>query len=775
MREFRFATLNRPIDVSEAWRELGNTHFNAESVVSFDSTSGRGCIRYQRYHRKVRFAFGEANAPFEKTTPWEFPGSAYDAAPELPFQLSFVTSRTIRLRMSARKSWRDSGAPLTLVTEPEDRMDLWRAEATELGVRYTSDDAELDIRFDPFCISIRDSKGRELTHTQHFSSQKSLIHMDMIPVSFVRKNGDMSRQMAASFSLSPDEKLFGCGESFTRLNKRGQRIVLGTNDAYGAQTSEMYKPVPFFLSSEGYGMFVNASAPLTFDFGHGFDEACVLYSGDDFLDVFIFVGSPKEVLEEYTALTGRSPVPPLWSFGMWMSRITYNSEDQVRRVAQTLREKRIPCDVIHIDTGWFEEDWCCDYQFSTTRFKDPKKMLKDLREQGFRVSLWQLPYFTPKNRLYNELIEKGYAVKGPGGDVPAEDAVLDFSNPEAVKWYQGHIASLIRMGVAAIKADFGEAAPWNGLFESGRTGFYEHNLYPLRYSKAVYEAIDQVSGEPLIWARSAWAGSQRYPIHWGGDAENSDCGMAATLRAGLSFGLCGFTYWSHDVGGFPQSSPRDLYRRWTPFGMLTSHTRLHGAPPTEPWEYGDDFVDEFRKSAELRYRLMPYIYAQAVHSSQHGYPMVRALFFEYPSDPTSWFVEDEYMFGSDILVAPLMEAGEERSVYLPPGAWIDYQTGRRYEGEKWHTVRVGEIPAVIMVRGGALIPHIELAQSTAEMDWSRLELVAYHSASDAVSGLVSLPSQGEVHEITATRTADGYRIDKAQVPSGVEFTVTSRG
>jgi alpha-D-xyloside xylohydrolase len=244
----------------------------------------------------------------------------------------------------------------------------------------------------------------------------------------------------------------------------------------------MYKPIPFFLSSRGYGMFLHTSSPVTCDFGNSFSGVNSLMLGDDELDLFVFLGSPKEILDEYTQLTGKSPLPPLWSFGLWMSRCTYSSGQQVRDVAAKLRENKIPCDVIHLDTGWFETDWRCDYQFSTSRFADPQKMIADLKSNGFHISLWQLPYFVPQNTLFNELVEKNLVVRDAKGNLPDEDAVLDFSNPKTVEWYQDKLAGLLKMGVGAIKVDFGEAAPENGLYASGRTGFYEHNLYPLRYN-----------------------------------------------------------------------------------------------------------------------------------------------------------------------------------------------------------------------------------------------------------------------------------------------------
>jgi alpha-D-xyloside xylohydrolase len=403
--------------------------------------------------------------------------------------------------------------------------------------------------------------------------------------------------------------------------------------------------------------------------------------------------------------------------------------------------------VIHLDTGWFETDWRSDFEFSTTRFEDPATMIADLKDEGFHISLWQLPYFVPQNRLFPEIVEKGLAVLDPRGNIPYEDAVLDFTNPATVDWYQEKIANLLRLGVGAIKVDFGEAAPMNGQYASGRTGWYEHNLYPLLYNRAVAEITREITGENIIWARSTWAGSQRYPLHWGGDAANSDTGMAGTLRGGLSLGLSGFSFWSHDIGGFTTKTPEELYRRWLPFGMLTSHTRSHGAPPKEPWEYGPDFTDAFRRADELRYRLMPYIYAQARDSSERGLPMLRALFIEYPQDPGSWLVEDEYLFGRDMLVAPLMEEGATgRDVYLPPGEWVDYQTGRNYSGG-WQAIEAGEIPVVVLVRSGAVVPHIALAQSTATMDWSEIELVSFGSEVPEARGLICLPSDNVLHEV----------------------------
>jgi alpha-D-xyloside xylohydrolase len=511
------------------------------------------------------------------------------------------------------------------------------------------------------------------------------------------------------------------------------------------------------MSSAGYGMFMHTSTPVTCDFGHDFSGLNKLMIGDDTLDLFVFLGNPEEILSEYTALTGKSPVPPLWSFGLWMSRCTYLSEEQVRDVAGKLRSNKIPCDVLHLDTGWFETDWRCDYKFSPTRFPEPERMIQDLKGDGFHVSLWQLPYFVPKNELFPEIVSKGLAIHSPSGGLPAEDAMLDYSNPATVKWIQEKIAGLLKTGVGAIKVDFGEAAPLNGIYASGRGGFFEHNLYPLRYNKAIADITRETTGENIIWARSTWAGSQRYPLHWGGDAEGTNSGMAAELRGGLSLGLCGFSFWSHDAGGFAGKATEDLYLRWLAFSVLSSHSRCHGLAPKEPWNYSPEFMDRFRKIVEMRYRLMPYLWAQAHDSSERGLPMLRSLFLEFPKDPGSWKVDDEYMLGSSLLVAPLMHEGaEKRDVYLPAGTWIDYQTGKSYQGG-WQEIGIADLPVVMLVRDGSVIPHIGLAQSTSQMDWSKLELAVFAKDPSKAEGLVALPDSKSSVKIQLTADGDSWK------------------
>lgn len=742
--------LNEPIDISLDFTDYRNTFYLAEELVDFDPKTGKGTIKYLRHNYATAQAFDNMLSRLTPANANEFPGTEYAAAPELPFELQFISDRTIRIKTSSGPQFQPQPSMMLVNGSVANNMAAWQYSKISNGHQYTSKQGRVEIMIKPWHINIYDAAGKLLTSTLH-KSDVSNTYTPVSPFGFIRRASDYSRSMNAVFSMSPEEKIFGCGESFTQFNKRGQKVVLFTDDPNGVQNETMYKPVPFYLSSRGYGVFMHHTSPITIDFGKYFNGANAMMIGDDEADLFVFIGDPKEILDEYTDITGKANMPPLWSFGFWMSRITYFSEAEGREVTKKLRENEVPCDVIHFDTGWFGVDWRNDYKFAADRFNDPEKMIADFHDDGFRVCLWQLPYFTPKNILFDEIVKKGLAVKDPKGNIPYEDAVLDFSNPATIDWYQQKIKALLDIGVDVIKVDFGEAAPMNGIYHSGRTGFYEHNLYPLRYNKAVADITKQATGEHIIWARSAWAGSQRYPLHWGGDAATSNTAMAATLRGGLSLGLCGFTFWSHDVGGFTSKAPEDLYRRWTPFGMFSSHVRSHGQPPTEPWEYGPSFLQSFKEADNMRYQLMPYIYTQAKLSSEQGLPMVRALFVEFPDDPGSWLVDDQYMFGSELLVAPLFEAYTSRPVYLPPGEWIDYQSGKVYQSG-WHTIEAGKVPIIVLVKAGAIIPHIGLAQSTKDMDWSKIELKAYfENKGDLANGYLYLPNSAKVEELIYNR------------------------
>ena len=748
-------------DMSGEFSDLSNTYFLADSLAGFDLNKGEGLLNWKRYRLAPRQAFNLNGYQPVRMKMLDFPDTQYDNDPNLRIKVQKIDNRTLRVTIFTspiEPKMDDANDPMfspefiaqQTGEQAKNGRGRWNVKATDQAIVYKNNNGSLEIQKYPFRIVLRDGQGKLLTQTRHIIDNDS-TQVKLLPFNFIKRGSDNSRSINPVLMLSPNERIYGCGESFTSLNKVGQKVQISVVDPQGPETDGMYKPVPFYFSNRGYGIFMHTSAPTTADFGASYIGAQRLFMGDETMDFFIFFGEPKDVLNAYTDVTGKSPMLPLWTFGTWMSRITYFSQEEGLDIARKLRANKIPSDVIHFDTGWFGVDWQCDYEFAKDRFKDPVAMLKSMKKDGFHTCLWQLPYFTPKNRYFRELVDGGMAVHNGNGTLSYEDAVLDLSNPKTVAWYQGKIANLIKQGVSAIKCDFGEAAPYDGIYASGKTGFYEHNLYPLRYNKALWQAVrdNTPDHEGVIWARSAWAGSQRYPLHWGGDAATNEIGsvgMLGDLRGGLSFGLSGFSFWSHDMGGFVTKSPDDLYRRWLPFGFLSSHTRAHGAPPTEPWLISESFTKAFRQSAEMKYKLMPYVYAQAKDCSERGLPMVRALLVEFPDDPGAWFVEDEYMFGSQILVAPMLETGKSRTVYLPRGKWIDYQTGKVYEGG-YQTIPTAEIPCVILVKDGSLIPHVPVAQNTGDIKWDKVELKAYKADATKCTGLLFRSGDKELQHI----------------------------
>jgi len=707
---------NDPVDPAGEFRKQQNHFFVAERAENLDPTGTRGELLWRRMSFIQRVSYHQVTLEIENYAIWkDQPAEEYADEHVFPFALDFISPRCVRLRVAVRPDeLRDD---CSLMLERCEPGEPWGREDAEDRTTWRGPHGSIAIRREPWSIELCDADGRMLTRTLHHSESPSVVNTYPMPFCCARSASSFHRHLAVSLGLSPGERLYGCGESFTRLDKRGQLLHMWTRDAYSSQTPFMYKPVPFFLSSRGWGVFTHTAAPATFDLGHAHDSAAVLYLAADVADLFLFLGEPKEIVTEYTALTGRAPMPPRWSFGLWMGRDSYESADEVRTVARRLRSERVPCDVLHLDTAWTESKFRMDYQFSRTRFPEPERFLAELGDDGFRVSLWQFPYLHPRDDLHAEAIEKELVVLASDGQPPVDDAVIDLTNEEAVGWYQAKLRRLLEQGVAVFTSDFGEAAPFGGIYRRDPAGFEEHNLYPLRYAAAVAEVTEEMTGGRIQHVRSAWAGAQRYPVHFSGDPETSDGGMLGTLRGGLSLGLCGFTFWTHFVGGFPKPPDADLYLRWLAFGVLSSHVRCHGSPPREPWELGHDFLARFRRLAELRYSLLPYIVEQAEAACELGHPLLRPLFFEFPDDPGSWSVEDQYLLGTGLLVAPLFEPSKRRRIYLPPGRWHRFESGEALTGPGWHIVPIDELPAVVLVRDGTRLRLAEPAQHSGELDW----------------------------------------------------------
>ncbi len=553
--------------------------------------------------------------------------------------------------------------------------------------------------------------------------------------------------------LEYDEHFYGFGEKFGPLDKLGQEVLLWHTDTLSSSSAKSYKNIPFFMSNAGYGVYLNTSAKCRFLMGSYHYKAYQMVCHEEEVDYFFIYGpSMKDILPRYTDITGKSPMLPKWSFGTWMSKNTYRTQDELLSVAHKIREKHIPCDVMHLDVGWFEHDWMCDYEFSSRRFPDPRAMTEELKGLGYRLSVWQLPYFKKENKLYPEAKSKGLFAKRPDGRVstPEADGVVDFSNPEAVEWYQGKLRQLLNNGVSVIKVDFGESTEKEAVYKNGIDGGRMHNLYPLLYNRAAFEVTEQETGEGIIWARSAWAGSQRYPLHWGGDSGSDFHGMYHSLRGGLSFGLSGFVFWSHDVGGYYGKTETDVYIRWAQMGMFSSHMRMHGTSSREPWHFGAKAEAIFLYYARLRYRLLPYIWRQAEKCVEASLPMVSPLLLEFAHDPTTWTIDDQYMFGESVLVAPVFSRRPARKVYLPEGEqWYDFWTDAVYSGGQWIEKETPLDTLPLFIRGGSILETGPGMNHTAEKEITHLDLHDY-------TGLPSFPVSRRAEEDTFEGSTDIY-------------------
>ena len=545
-----------------------------------------------------------------------------------------------------------------------------------------------------------------------------------------------------SFRCEPDECFVGTGERFRKMDLSGQTFQLKNQDGQGVNNRRCYKNIPFYISSRMYGCFYHTSDYCKLSLADHSTRSVQFLNDRATLDVFLIGGkTPEEILRTYRMLTGFPQMPPLWSFGIWMSRMTYFSANEVSYICDRLRREHYPCDVIHLDTGWFRTDWLCEWKFNPERFPAPEAFIKSLAQKGFKVSLWQLPYIAQGAEQIHEA-KKNHYISQPKESGPSEDSgessasnfsaldyagTIDFTYDKATAWYKNKLLKpLLEMGVKCIKTDFGENIHMDHCYHAS-TPKRLNNIYALLYQKAAYEVTKEVTGDGIIWARAAWAGCQRYPLHWGGDSESSWAGMAGSLKGGLHFGLSGFAFWSHDVPGFHSTpdfmnSPLDekVYVRWTQFGVFSSHMRYHGTCKREPWHY-PEIAPIVKRWWNLRYRLIPYIIKQSEQACRTGYPLLRALIFHHADDRQVWYIDDEYYFGSEFLVCPVMNSESRRDIYLPEGLWVNFFTGERLQGGRWYygiEVPLDEMP--VFVRPGAVIPfYPEDVESTDDIDLSK--------------------------------------------------------
>jgi alpha-D-xyloside xylohydrolase len=522
-----------------------------------------------------------------------------------------------------------------------------------------------------------------------------------------------------AFGLDPDEKLYGAGEQFVEFDRRGRELDLWHEEPLGTETPRAYKNIPFHLSTNGYGLLLDTTARVHYDFGKTSTASTSISVADDTFAFLFFYGPEfKDILQSYTAVTGRPNRPPKWSFGTWMSRLGYESRDQLETIANRLREEEIPSDVLHLDPFWMRDHRSTDLEWDTEQFPDPEEMIANLNADGYHLSLWEHPHVPVGTAAFETGAREGYFVTDGTGKPYVMDhtcqgdyrgALVDFTNPDAVEWWKDKHRRLLEMGVDVFKTDYGEYVPEDAVFANGQNGASMHNLYPYLYNEAVYETVGEVNGadEAIVWGRAAWTGSQRFPMHWGGDPQTTWNGMSAALRGGLSASLSGIAYWSHDIGGFRGTPTDALYVRWAQFGLLSSNARCHGTTPREPWEFGKDALEIFREYARIRYSLLPYIYTYAEIAARTGLPVIRPLVLEYQDDPTTHRLDTQYLIGTDILVAPVFEESGRQDVYLPEGEWVDFWSDERHTGGRTVSVDAPKETMPLFLRAGGMVSRRE--------------------------------------------------------------------
>jgi alpha-D-xyloside xylohydrolase len=514
--------------------------------------------------------------------------------------------------------------------------------------------------------------------------------------------------------LGVGEAVYGLGERFGPLVKNGQSIDIWNDDG-GTSSEQAYKNVPFYLTNRGYGVLVDHPGRVSFEVGSEMVSRTQFSVAGQSLSYLVVYGpTPRDVLRKYTALTGRPALPPAWSFGLWLttSFTTSYDEETVTGFVDGMAARDLPLSVFHFDTFWMREFSWCDFEWDPKVFPDPAGMLKRLSDRGLRTCVWINPYIAQRSALFAEGMANGYLVRKPDGDVWQWDrwqagmALVDFTNPEARDWYAGKLRALLELGVDAFKSDFGERIPLDVVWSDGSDPERMHNYYTQLYNRTVFDVLREHRGEndAVLFARSATVGGQQFPVHWGGDNSSTFESMAESLRGGLSLAASGFGFWSHDIGGFEGLPDPAVFKRWIPFGLLSSHSRLHGNQTYRvPWLFDEEAVDVLRSFTRLKHRLMPYLYGAATLAHREGLPVMRPMALDFPDDPACTHLERQYLLGGDLLVAPVFSADGDTSYYVPAGRWTDFRTGRTVDGPRWVRETHGFDSVPLLVRPDSVI------------------------------------------------------------------------
>lgn len=655
-------------------------------------------------------------------------------------EVSAPCEGVLRLRLGER-----DGADYPILAELGSALPL-TTEESENGYLVTAGDLALELADEPFRFVLTRSGKEVLRSTTDGHFRRSF----RLPPFATTERG-----IFAAFNLESGEPVYGLGEKYGPLNRRGQFVISHNEDALGVNAEISYKNTPFAWSPSGWGLFVHTPADVRHGVGYPqwSHRTYGLEVDSSELDLFLIAAEgPAEILERYTALTGQPVKPPRWSYGLWLSRAYYRTAEEALATAQKVRERRIPCDVFTLDgRAWLDTSTRFAFEWDASRYPDPKAFSDQIKDLDLKLCVWEYPLVSVNHPLFNELASRGWLLTDKAGEPyiyhwdPAPfgevltalppSGLVDFTQPDAYAWYARAHERLFDSGIEVIKSDFGEQVPRDAHAANGDDGRRLHNVYPLLYNRCVYEATRERFGkDAMVWARSGWSGSQTAPIQWGGDPEVSWEGLAGSIRGGLSWGMSGCPYYSHDIGGFYGGNPDpELYVRWVQAGVLSSHCRMHGIGDREPWAFGDEIEAIVRDWLELRYRLIPYLEACA-EQSVTGLPVMRSMAVACPDDPAAWAFDEQYLLGHDLFFAPVLKPGGRVRFYLPKGTWYDFWTEEAVTGGQVLEREVSLRKAVVYVRQGARLPLGPVVQHTGELDdTNRIESVKLYGAEGAAA------------------------------------------
>ncbi len=618
----------------------------------------------------------------------------------------------IEVRASHFMAYDEKEPRFELHTEPDD------VEVEELQDETVLTAGDMKVRVSRKDWNVRfEADGRLLTscgfrNLAYFRVNKQPTKLSMVPDYFAQ---DYAPYMEAELSVKPGETVYGLGERFTPFVKNGQVVDMWNEDG-GTSSSVSYKNIPFYMTSEHYGVFVDHAGQVSYEINSEKVEYVGFSVPGEQLRFHVIYGrTPADIIDVYTRLTGRPALPPEWSFGLWLSTSFKPSYDEktTDALVEGMQQRDIPFSVFHFDCYWLRGLHWCDFVWDPVAFPDPKRIIDKYHKKGLKVCCWTNPYVAQNTDMFREGVEKGYfLMRADGKGVKQVDnwqpgmAIVDFTNPDAAAWFAGKIRELLQTGVDAIKTDFGERIPVDVVYHDGSNPVDMHNYYTFLYNRTVFRTIEEERGknQAVLFARSATAGSQQFPVHWGGDCFASYASMAETLHAGLSFAMSGFAFWSHDISGFESTATPDLYKRWVQFGMFSTHSRLHGSDTYRvPWIFDEESVDVVRTFSRLKCRLMPYIYRMAAIAHEKGTPVCRPMPFAYPDDRACQYLDLQYMFGESILVAPIFNDQSIGECYLPDGKWISLLDSEVLEGGKWHRKKYSYLDFPVFVRENSLL------------------------------------------------------------------------